>query len=436
MCKTCGHIESIPTYWTPTAGLGDYIQKIFDCLLKAGKIDKEQVESTFNTLYKGVEKGYGKKLINLDYETPDAKKLAFMQRNVFVFSAYKSYQNVVEVNKALYDDKGNIRPFSEFKKLATTIDEAFNKRYLETEYNLSVLSGRAASQWQEFESMADTYPLLQYQTIGDSNVRPEHAQLDGVIRPINDAFWRTFYPPNDWGCRCDVIQVTDEDAKPTPKENISTPEMKEIFKNNVGITGKVFPDSHPYFDVLKEHQNDANNLWGLDLPQNEGKKSVDLQDGKNKDILKLIHTGKNGGYLKVSSKADSTDYEKNLDAAKTLANNGYRVIINRHFKKGNPETGKNAEYMVNEEMSDLKTPTKPTSIKSTFSNAEKQLINEFVCKLELPHTENQIIDGVQLGFFHNKLIQKVIFIKNENVVQITRNQWIDGSFKIEIKKLK
>jgi SPP1 gp7 family putative phage head morphogenesis protein len=273
VCNTCGHITQIPIYWQPTAGLGDYIQKIFDRILKAGQIDKNQVKATFDTLYKGVEKGYGKKLINIDYDTPDAKKLAFMQRNVFVFSAYKSYQNVIDINKALLDDKGNVRPFNEFKKLATTIDEAFNKRYLETEYNMAVLSGRAAEQWQEFESMADTYPLLQYQTIGDANVRPEHEALNNVIRPINDPFWTIFYPPNDWGCRCDVVQVTDENAKITKKEDIKAPDMKPIFKNNVGITGKVFPDSHPYYDVLKEHKNAEKNLWGLAIPDNEGKKS-------------------------------------------------------------------------------------------------------------------------------------------------------------------
>lgn len=76
-----------------------------------------------------------------------------------------------------------------------------------------------------------------------------------------------------------------------------------------------------------------------------------------------------------------------------------------------------------------------TSIKSTFSNAEKQLINEFVCKLDLPHTENQIIDSVQLGFFHNKLIQKVIFIKNENVVLVTRQDWELDKYKLKIKAL-
>lgn len=230
-----------------------------------------------------------------------------------------------------------------------------------------------------------------------------------------------------------MVQVTDEDAKPTPKENIATPEMKDIFKNNVGITGKVFPDSHPYYDVLKEHQNDANNLWGLNPPMIE--KKVDLQPKKNTDTVNMIYKGKKGGYVKVSSLADPSDYTQNLEAAKILANNGYRVMINRHYKKGDPEYGKNAEYTINEIRSDLKTPAKLESIKSTFSNAEKQLVNEFVCKLALPHTENQIIDGVQLGFFHNKLIQKVIFIKNKKVVQITRNQWIDGSYKNEIKKL-
>ncbi|MDD6471780.1 MAG: phage minor head protein, partial [Bacteroidales bacterium] len=48
---------------------------------------------------------------------------------------------------------------------------------------------------------------LQYRTVRDSHVRPEHAALDGVTLPPSDPFWETYYPPNGWNCRCSAIQV-------------------------------------------------------------------------------------------------------------------------------------------------------------------------------------------------------------------------------------
>ncbi len=37
--------------------------------------------------------------------------------------------------------------------------------------------------------------------------RPHHQALNGVVRPADDAFWQTHYPPNGWGCRCRAVGV-------------------------------------------------------------------------------------------------------------------------------------------------------------------------------------------------------------------------------------
>ena len=61
--------------------------------------------------------------------------------------------------------------------------------------------------------------MLQYVTAGDEKVRDDHAILDGVVADINDPFWNTYYPPNDWNCRCDVIQLSNPDAPATDLED-------------------------------------------------------------------------------------------------------------------------------------------------------------------------------------------------------------------------
>jgi hypothetical protein len=107
---------------------------------------------------------------------------------------------------------------------------------------------------------------LQYQTIGDGRVRPTHAALDNIIRPISDPFWKQYYPPNGWRCRCTVIQLSE--GQETDLSGFNPPDdVPPLFRMNAGVDGYVFKskgkDKHPYFDIAKEDKAAAKNNWGL-----------------------------------------------------------------------------------------------------------------------------------------------------------------------------
>jgi hypothetical protein len=288
-------------------------------------------------------------------------------------------------------------------------------------------------------------PLLRYSTAKDANVRPEHAALDGVTLPVDDPFWDMYFPPNDWGCRCDVVQL--ESGKITDKDKIIAPENKPMFQNNVGKTGIIFPEKHPYYKVSKEEKMAIMAFVEENMPKmpqqspqqknkpNPTKRQLLSQEYQQNKDIKQEYVGKKNGVVFIHKDADPTDYERNLQAAKVLADNGYVVLINKHYKKGNSETGKNAEYTVDGVISDLKSPTKLNSIKSTFSNAKDQKITEFVCNLVLEHSYENIKEGIELGFYHNEPINKVVFIKGKKIVIITRKMWINGAYKNAIKNL-
>lgn len=84
------------------------------------------------------------------------------------------------------------------------IDQTYNRNYLRAEYNFCQASANMAAKWEQFQEDGDRYNL-QYRTVRDGRVRPEHAALHGITLPPSDPFWQSYFPPNGWNCRCTVI---------------------------------------------------------------------------------------------------------------------------------------------------------------------------------------------------------------------------------------
>ena len=85
----------------------------------------------------------------------------------------------------------------------------------------------AVSRHQQAMEVAQDFPYWKYETVGDSRVRAAHAALDGKVLRADDPWWKTHYPPWDWGCRCIVVPLDEEDAKEigiTEHNDMPTPE--------------------------------------------------------------------------------------------------------------------------------------------------------------------------------------------------------------------
>jgi len=90
----------------------------------------------------------------------------------------------------------------------------------------------AVARHQQQMSVARDFPYWKYETVGDARVRPGHAALDGKVLRADDPWWKTHYPPWDWGCRCIVIAIDEEDAEEigiTEPTEMPTPERSGSF---------------------------------------------------------------------------------------------------------------------------------------------------------------------------------------------------------------
>jgi SPP1 gp7 family putative phage head morphogenesis protein len=193
---------------------------------------------------------------------------ALLYENVQMFSGAKTFQIIKDFESFLIED-GKPVEFNVFRKRVLPVYEQYNKTWLKTEYEFAVESARAGERWVGIWHNKETLPLLEYVTVGDQRVRESHKVLDGVIKPVWDSFWNTYYPPWSWRCRCDTKSLVDgevTETKSLTNKTVILPEIKPFFKNNVGKTGKIFNGHHPYFKrIPDQYKTWAKLNFGLPL---------------------------------------------------------------------------------------------------------------------------------------------------------------------------
>lgn len=285
----------------PDAILNELAQAIHDGRLTDGWVDPQLMQWTADQLFAGVMGG----MQVVDDEPQGEQLRSFMQRNVMVFSGFKTHHMLRKATDQLLNKDGEPVPFSVFKKRILAIDKEYNVRYLKAEYAHAVASGQMAERWQDIERDAELFPFLSFDTAGDDRVRTAHARLDGIKKRVEDPFWDSHMPPLDWGCRCDVNQHADGPASNTDPALL--PVVPEMFRNNVGKTGVVFPKSHPFYKAPKAVKaevdaavNAAMGTYGTqdwqDVPVPEIPKGPPTKPkGKPvKDAMKVNATGRRG----------------------------------------------------------------------------------------------------------------------------------------------
>lgn len=92
-----------------------------------------------------------------------------------------------------------------------TVDFTRPKR-LQTTFWSNVRSARAAGQWDRMQRTKRALPYILYVRTTAGDPRPEHLRWAGIILPVDHPFWRTHFPPNGWGCKCAVRQISAAQA--------------------------------------------------------------------------------------------------------------------------------------------------------------------------------------------------------------------------------
>ena len=113
-------------------------------------------------------------------------------------------------------------------------------RRLRTIYRSNLRAARAAGQWQRIQRTRDTHPYLLYELGPSEQHRPQHVAWAGTILPADDPWWQTHMPPNGWGCKCRVRQISRREAERLGGVTERPPEdLVEWTNKRTGVTQQV-----------------------------------------------------------------------------------------------------------------------------------------------------------------------------------------------------
>jgi SPP1 gp7 family putative phage head morphogenesis protein len=87
-----------------------------------------------------------------------------------------------------------------------------SSRRLRTIFETNMRVSYAAGHWARFDRHKSTRPFLRYVAILDERTRPHHRRLHNLVLPVDHPFWNEWAPPNGWGCRCTLQQLSQRDV--------------------------------------------------------------------------------------------------------------------------------------------------------------------------------------------------------------------------------
>ncbi len=403
--------------------LQELARLIYKEKLPKGYVDNETVGKMAKELMPAVFQGYGKGFSGIDPEATDYRILSRLEDNVHVFSGFKTYRELQEVSALLVKD-GKIVSEVEFLKAVKLIDKNYNENYRKVERDLAINSAQQAEFWQTVQEEKELFPYVEYVAVLDGHETEYCRYLNGKIFHVDDPILKVIWPPNHWRCRSHFRQLTN--GTPSVIEPELMPKIAEMFQNNVGINGEVFPDTHPYFDLPANDIKYVKDKIGILVPgRYENYKRAKALE-KDSNYSKVAFDKATGGYVAIHKKQSKSEAQKNAEIARELASEGFGVTTKGVNKKGksfdaNLNKKGDWEFKAVESMS-------KNALQKNIREAKKQASNIVLYATKAPKAidlSNAMWNAVQ----HDKkgqISRIMIKVKGQRSVIISRDEIESG----------
>lgn len=219
------------------------------------------------------------------YEHALAFTVAGMADEDLLKDVRNAIQSALEKGEDFATFKQRLKPYLMSKGwLTETLDNgkqqlvAGSNRRLRTIYSTNLQTAYSAGQWERIQKTKEFLPYLQYMPSVSENKRLSHRRYYNLVRPVDDEIWQSIMPPNGFGCKCWVKQLTKRQAEKigiSPKTPLATKthinkKTGEVSDVPVGID----PSFNHNFDRLGALIKLANEKYGTAFSERL-KKQVD-----------------------------------------------------------------------------------------------------------------------------------------------------------------
>lgn len=390
-------------------------QKLQNGDIRPSDLDKDLIEQIYNDVSQPVKEEFGQRWVDYDYKEPKSLIQKF-KKNLWQFSSAKTLAELEYINSLILDKNGRIKPEHQFMQDVRKANILFNRNYLQAEYQTAKRGAQMAHLWNKFLEQKEYYPNLVYRTVGDSRVRPEHAALNGVVKPIDDPFWKTYYPPNGWRCRCTVMNTAEKVSEGTFEDKTVKPE----FHGNTALDEEILTSKGTFFKLLnKDHKAKINaELMKYNMP------------------MEIAYHGKHKKKVFVSPFADEKDLIPNVETAMVIVDKlGIDVKIRAHIDSNVVKGHKNPEYEIGGKIADRKETSSYTSIKSNLENARKQGNQSIVYDITKFQNWNAYeitknLKGKIMNFKDKDWLHEIYFVNGNKAISFTKDELMNDFDKV------
>lgn len=281
--------------------------------------------------------------------------------NAVQFASSKSVATNGMLKSAMFNEKGERKGYSEFKRDAKAITDISNDTWLRVEYDCAVMGAVNGEKFRSYRENADIYEYWLYLETTSLHPREQHLSLVGNIYRIGDPEGDACHPQNGFNCGCGSEQVdsmyleenglsarTNEEAK----EDLAN-HVPPQFRYNAADQGILPREGHSYFKALPS-ANEANGetfgITGISAQKTKlAAKGLHL-------MVETLHKWKHE--YKSNVQGDITFQNENTLTNITFNNSSFKTI--QKHPQGFDELAE--------------TVTKPTEIWSRWQNVHEQQV--------------------------------------------------------------
>lgn len=80
-------------------------------------------------------------------------------------------------------------------------------------FRTNIQTAYSVGRYRQMMEVREYRPYWQYSAVNDSRTRPTHLALNGKVFPADHPFWKTWYPPNGFRCRCGVVTLSENEVE-------------------------------------------------------------------------------------------------------------------------------------------------------------------------------------------------------------------------------